>query len=661
MSNFSVGKSSSSKEIKFSSGRTSNFTRLKTKYKEFKTQAGQSDFANAPVLMQKELDMLMELRDFAEKEKLSGEVKSIEEKIAQVREKLTNAKINDITTAYYAPINIKGASSVFTEEQNERLLRLLDSCKNSDGLLDPNAEKLLSSFKGKETDLFHIERVLNKCRNKDGSIDADKAEAVAKLALNGVSPSSITEYIDRFSSYDESLHKDCIDFDLISEVTGLISDGLDIVDAEKFAQYLQGDFSDKTSVRTSLLRLHKADIDTDRILDIANVLSVKNPVSGKLEISPRAVSSVVSLKKTMAATRANETNERKNSINLLGVNVFQFGDMTMVSKNGKFTYVTPVEGENYEVTKERYNALVSSIEDNMLSEFAQKYKDEKGEIDNKYLRVALFLRNAGIVYNNVFNLLDSCINEDGSIDANRLDALKTIRKSGALSDDVASLLDACKKDADGNYSQTDIENICDLSSCIVGGKEVCSLLPVVRDNDDIKDCLMICAPCFSDKQKLLDIPMLLKTPAGEFGENETEMFYDLAFNYFADEENIGSESEFLKAASEIIQISRSQDGTVSDDATGVCAIMCKKNESMESVKSGLTACYDANSNVDGKLAQILWDMYLQDANLPEATGMIAVCKMQDGSINYDKADMIISLLESNYSKEKVAQLVQSQN
>lgn len=659
MSDFSVGKFSVPNEVKFASGRTSDYTRTLSAYKAFKSQTSQSDFANAPVAMQNEIDMLIKLKEFADKEKLPKELKWIETRLAELTEKLTSTKINLLANAYYAPINMHTGNRQNSDKPDEKLLAMLNSCKNRDGFLDPNAEKLLGALKGKENSIYHVEEVLNKCRDEDGSVNADKAQAVFEMASVEVAPARMCEFVDRVTYFDEALGKDCIDFETVSNIKSFKQEGLNDVDSVKFAEYLNGNFEDKASITSSLLKLYKADVNPASIVEIMSALAVPDTENGKLKVSPKAVGNIASLKKAMFSTRNNETNERNNQINLLGVSVFKFDDITMVSKNGKLTYMTPVEGEpDVEVTKERYDDLVSSIEDNMLLEFAGKYKEKDGEIDGKYVRLASHLRNAGIVYNGLFNLVDSCIKEDGTIDSDRIDVIKTLKASGALSDDVPILLEACEKDDDGKYSQSDITDICDLTSCVIGGKDVCSLLPAVRGNDGVKDITMICGANFSNNEKLFEVLDMLKQSDGEFGENEIELFYDLASTYFSKKENVGDEDEFLKISKEIMKISRSKDGTISDDATGICAIMRQHGESVYAIRNGLMYCYGDDFKVDGKLSQILWNMYLQDANSDEVLQMINVCKTSDGKVDYDKADMINKLFEAEFPKEKIAQLVQ---
>lgn len=659
MSDFQIGKSQQTGEIRFATGRTSDFTRLKTKYRDFKAKTEKTDFANAPVVMQEELDLLVQLKALAKKEKLPSEERWIAEREKSVKEKLTTTKINLIANAYYAPVMRTGVSQV--QKPDDRLYELLNSCKNDNGLLDPGAEKIFVSLQGKEDCLYHVKNILAKCKNEEaGCVDIEKAEAVSKLAGAGVPSARMCEHLDNFTYFDEEQGKDCINFALLDETVSFMSAGLSDLDAVKFAyfaDYLNGNFADKDSVRKSLLKLHKAEVATPSVFKIMNALAVVNPDTGMKEISPNAVNAISMLKKSLFSTRDNENNERKNQINLLGVNVFKFEDKTIVSKDGKVTYMTPVEGENYKVTKERYEQLVASIEDDMLLEFASKYKDKNGEIDSKYVRVASQLRNIGLVYNGLFKVMESCINADGSINTEKLNTIKTIRESGALSDDVPMLVDACRIDEDGKYNPNDVQMVCDLTSYVIAGKEVCSLLDAMRESEDAKDIITLCLPYFSKNENYLRLIDLMKKPGGEFGENEMEMLYDLATIYFKDESAREHGDKFIDVAAQAMTFARAKDGTISDDSAGICAIMGKAGESISSIEEGIINCYGDDNRVDSRLAQILWDMYVQQASLPEVIEMINVCKSPDGKLDTDKADMIINLFASKYPKEKIAELV----
>ncbi len=658
MDDFSITKSNQTGEIRFVSGRTSDFTKLKTKYRTYKKQTSQSDFANAPVALQQELDMIMQLKVLAKKEKLPAEYKWLDEAEAELKEKLTTAKINLIANAYYAPIQIKGSAPIQQKTPDDELIQLLNSCKNEEGLLDPMAEAILSSLAGKDSCVYHTKNILEKCREDDGTFNEDKSYAVVLMANAGVDIARMCENIDSFSFYDDESGKEKVDFVGLKDALKMMAAGLENTDAVKTAKYLSGNFEDKSAVKNSILKLKKADVSIDAIFKILNSLTVVNPENGKKVISQSAIDSVFSLKRTLFSTRKNEDDERKNQINLLGVCVFNFGNQTMITKNGEITYISPIEGEDIKLTKERYLELISGIEDEMLVDFASTYKSKNGEIDNKYVRVASQLRNAGVVYDGLFAMMDSCIKEDGSIDAEKISAIKTIRASGALSNDLPMLVDSCQRDENGKYSEKDLSLVCELTSGVIGGKEVCSLLPVVKNSEDAKDVIMLCSPEFSNKENLLKLVELMKKTNGELGENEMEVLYDLALNYFSDEDNYGTEEKFIKEATSIMRMSQAEDGTISDDAAGICAIMSKHaGEPLPSIKLGLQACFNEKSVVDPKLAQILWDMYIQKASLSETLDMINVCKLPYNKVDEDKADMIISLFEQKFPKEKIAKLV----
>ncbi len=662
MSNFSIGKSSQKGEITFPTGRTSDYTRAKTKYRDMQEKISQSDFVNSPVALEQEMTMLTELLALAKKELLHTEIKWIEPRLAEVKTQLTSTKIDFIANAYYMPIVKKGDStasiqSAQTPEKN--LLDLLETCKTQDGLLDPNAEKLLLALKGKDDNLAHISKVLEMSRGDDGLVYPQMANAVEIMADSGMKPSRIVEQLSEISAYEYDAGEVVVDFDKLDEAVTLMKRGVDDVDAFNFAQYLKADFADKDTVRTSFLNLNKKDIEYKHSIGILNTLSVRDVDTGKININKDAVNAVALLKHSMASSRDNETKERRNPIALLGVQTFSMGnEHSFVMKDGKVISRMSLSEESPEDLKKKYDALVVSIEDDMCLEFAKKYKDENGQIDRKYLRVAHFLRQqAGMVYNALFKQLDAAIKEDGTINEDRLNAVKELRTAGALCDDVDSLLDTCRKDEQGNYNKDDIKDVCDLTSYIIGGKEVCSLAPEIRGNEDVRDIVFTCAECFVSPKKILDVIPMLKTPEGQYGENEVEMFGNLAEVFFSDTTNYGDESNFLKIANEIMTISRGKDGKITDDAGGICAIMKHANEPIESIKMALMVCRNSENLVDEKLAQILWDMYVQGSNLPEVIDMINVCKPSFDTIDYAKADMIISLLAAKFPKEQIASLV----
>ena len=63
-----------------------------------------------------------------------------------------------------------------------------------------------------------------------------------------------------------------------------------------------------------------------------------------------------------------------------------------------------------------------------------------------------------------------------------------------------------------------------------------------------------------------------------------------------------------------------------------------------------------DGNIDEKLAEILWDMSVQNAEISEISDLIEACKNKAGDINQSKANMITSLLESGTAKENIKEI-----
>ncbi len=651
-------------EISFPSGRTSDYTKAKTQYRDMMEKISNSDFANSPVALENEMNKLAEMLAYAKNENLVSEIKWIEPRLAAVKKQLTTTKIDLIANAYYMPVIHNGVQSAPVEnpsDPNSRIIALLNSCKTEDGLLDPNAEKLLTALKGKDDGLYHIKQILESSRDENGLVYPDMAEAVVQMSAVDIKPSRIIEHLANFSEYDAETSQMKVDFDVLGEFTALVQRGLDDIEAANLVQYTKEGFENKEAVKESFLTLRKKDIDFQHCVDVLNTLSVRNPETNKLNVSQKAVHDVALLKNTMVETRENETNERKNPIARLGVEQLDMGDGKIWTfKDGQVVSRPSLTGEEDPVyAQKKYDELIASIEDDMCVEFAQKYRDKDGNIDRKYLRVAHHLRkNAGMVYNGLFKQVDAAIKPDGSIDNDRLSAIVDLRKAGALCDDIDILLDVCRKDEQGNYNKDDIKDVCDFTTCTIGGKEVCSLAKEVRDNKDAKDIVYFCASHFFDSKHLPKVINMIKKPDGEFGETEMELFNYLIESFYKDGVMFRDE-EFLLPATTIMTIARGKDGVVTDDAAGIAAIMRSSGEEINTIMGGVLLCRNEEGHVDEKLSQILWEMYVQKADFDEVKDLISVCKSADGTnkVDYAKADMILSLLNAKFSKENILALV----
>ena len=89
MSDFSVKKSSNTKNVNKSSTVKTAYLKLKAEYLAMKKRIAKSDFANAPVTLNSELEELKKLKEFAQKENLTKEIVWIEEREQELKNKIS--------------------------------------------------------------------------------------------------------------------------------------------------------------------------------------------------------------------------------------------------------------------------------------------------------------------------------------------------------------------------------------------------------------------------------------------------------------------------------------------------------------------------------------------------------------------------------------------
>ena len=656
MTDFSVNKSSVSKDIKYSKNKQTEFSKLKAEYDAMKKKIAKSDFANAPVVVRSELNMLSELKRIAQRDGLEQDLAWIDKREIEIKELLSTKKSDTVLNAYYTPmVSFGKREESEVSEQTELYDELMQLCRKKDGTFDENAEKMLLALSKQNVDLLHVVDILKKAKAQTDEINPTYTKAIVKIADAGVTNADMYTYIDAFTHTDDNLTYKIdlgnLDVALSLKKVGMYDDG-----AVKLAQYLDGNFADKSQIKSYMVKLHKVGVSPDTIQKLISSLAVEDVVTGQKTVSSKAVNTVTNLKKLLFSSRKNETDERQSPINQLGVMILELGSKTIMMKDGIVTYASPVQGENYKVAKEQYESMLTSLEDMTLVDFVSRYKSKDGEINSKYLRIASVLRNSGIVYNQILDMIDSCIDEDGNMDADKVSSIVSLKKAGALSDDIMGILEACSKDEDGKYLKTDIANACELSSAVIAGSEVCSLLPEVRNNDDVKDFVLYGSQYFIDKSCLLKLIELAKNGNPDAEVNALEVISSLQDNLIADDVGFASDKQFIKDAQEIISLARGKDGVLSDDAAGICAILSQNGESAENIKNALKLCTNQDEIIDAKLAEVLWRMGVQNASFDEIENLINVCKNQDGIVNTSNADMILSLFDSGYSKDKILSL-----
>ncbi len=404
------------------------------------------------------------------------------------------------------------------------------------------------------------------------------------------------------------------------------------------------DFENKTQVFDYARRLAVSGISDKTIIAILKVLAGNIDEKDENTFS-KTVNTIVAAKKTLTAYRKNEDDERHSVINQLGKQIFMFSDdFYIVMKNNLPIYIKTPESPTPEVAQEEYNEILQKTEDKFMIDFVNKYL-KNGEINKNYVRLLSSLRQSGVTYGSLIELIDNCVNKDGTIDKNYLQRIKQLKSAGVLSIDIKMLLDSCK-------DEDDIKNVCDLTSAIIGGKEVCSLIPDVRGREDVKDFIINASPYFERKENLVNLLNLTKSD----GNNVDECALEIAYKLFFNENNTLETEEFSRYLSDTLNIARGNAGYVNDDAAGIVAILAQNNKSYSDIQQGLKICLNKEGNIDEKLAEILWDMSLQNAEISDISDIIDSCKNKSGDINQSKADMIISLFESGNTVEKVKEI-----
>ena len=662
MADISIGKASEGFIADNNVSSRTQFASLKKEYNSFKKKAAKSDMANSPVMMEKEYELLQKLSIAAKNENLEKEQSWIDKRVMEIQNLLAS-QVKTVKLSDYPKPSFKGISTknpAFNSDGNVDNLKILELCKKDDGTIDENAKSIITAFDSSLVDEYSLSSLLKKCRDDDGVIPEDITQAVVTLGKASVKPVIIPQILESIVT-ENDLGKDVLNLSMCSKIADLKKADFNDFEALKLVKFLSSDFENKASVEADIYKMKKAGISTNSIIKILDSLAIKSPDTSLRTISDSAVKSVISLKKALVSTRSNEKAERDNPINHLGVITVKFGNDVMIMKDNKVTYISPIEGETVHDLSKEYAEVISNIEDNLLLEYVKKYRDKNGEIDSKYLRIISVLRNNGIPYDQLLDMTEFCIDE-GSINAYKLNTIAQIKSSGALGIDILPLLSIVRKDDDGSYSSEDIQNICELSSSVIGGKEVAALLPEVRGNENIKEFFVYFSQFFEDKSNLLKLLPLIKDEYGNIDENAMDVLYVLANNFLVAATEPMKEEKFVQNANDIVYAAMNEDEiNVNDEGAGICSIMCQNGESYDDIIFVLQQCKDSSGKINSKLSEILWELSVGKTQIQDIKSAIEFCKTADGDIDNMRADSLISLFEKGYPQDKVIDYIKNMN
>ena len=633
MSDISVRNASISGKIN-NSGQNSKYIKLRKAYEEFIEKYKKSDFANSPTIIAKELELLGELKAAAQQEDLQSEIKWIEEKISKLQAYTKSEKEETAAPAYYQPL------------QSEK-----KSVQHNS-----NIQKVTEAFSNYEQNNYLLDYIINKSKDDTGNIPDNKAQAIIILAEAGVSMSFIPQILEDFKqaqlNNNKTLQKkpadvtEQTDIEACKQIAEFKTAGIDDFSAIKFTKLLKGKFEDKNLIKTSVMNLFKAGISPDACIQIIQELAVPGEINGTAKISTAAIKSIISLKNSLVLTRKNEKKERENPISQIGISKFQFGDTIIIMKGQEVTYITPTEGETVHNIQKDYDELISKIEDSMLSEFISKYKTQEGEIPSEYMRLATALRRSGICYDQLLPMIDFCLNDEGTIDKQKLNVINSLKKAGALSKDIRAIMSSFEVDENGEYSKEDIKNACDLSKAVIGGNEVCALIPEIRGQELAKEFCVLLSSEISKKSVISDTLPLVRDNEGKYDINAMNILLSLANNIFAKNNNF-NDKKFLEYAELILSAAKNKGEDKISDTADNMGIFLHFDKEPENFIKVLNLCKDKNGRIDDKLGEIVSKICIFVPSLIEIEKMIDFCKDQEGNISHEKADKLIETIDSS--------------
>ncbi len=423
-----------------------------------------------------------------------------------------------------------------------------------------------------------------------------------------------------------------------------------LTDRAQIEKNLNENLKTSSQIQEAAIKMYKAQITPEVIGAILTPLATVDN-NGAVFLNENTLKSLLALKKILTNSQKNEKQEHEHPLNKLKTPIYEAGGNILYMKDDKMKVLS---NSDLKDLQNKYNSLISLSDDKVLLEFINKHLDENSEIDSKYLRTISALKQSGVTNAMVLTLSDLCFDEQGQIDPDKLYAIKELKKSNLRDTDLLKVLSNIDSNDEGKLSREDLQNAAELSKAVLSGDEISELIPTVRNNPSVKSFVIDMAEYLDDKSFIKGMVPSVTNFDGKFDINAADVYRNLAENLLNSPKENMDEETFTKFASDIIEASKNSDETtVNDDSAGICAIMCSNQETSDNILTGLLLCKDNKGNYDGNLAQILWDLSLQNANINEISNILTACKDENNNINYTLAETIKVFLENGEDKEKV--------
>ena len=417
---------------------------------------------------------------------------------------------------------------------------------------------------------------------------------------------------------------------------------------DRFIKFFAQGFENDEVVKYNLQSMCDMGIDINAAISILEAIKVKDPQSGLHHINQDTFKKLITVKKLFSTTSNKEKEEYNSPINQVGMQVFSVGKDTIIFKNGKVQYITPVEGKSVQCMQEEYDKAVSDEEDKILYDFAKKYSDKEGKIDSIYLRVLSQLRQSGVVKNQILSLTDMCISPDGEINKDVMSTVMSLKRAGALSSDIKKMTESFNKDENGLFDKRDVANAIALTKSVMTGEEAVSFLPAMRTGDEASEYIINFSRMFNPEH-VKSLVNIVSDKNSIPDEDAMDVVNSVLRNpSIADEKGEINAEDFVKIARHMVGVAKdfNTSESVNEDAVELIFQMCRSAFPLADIESVLSRCLNEEGKIDKTLAKILWHMTWDSHNIPKMNEVLDVCVGDSYGASENKKN-ILKYLEDN--------------
>ncbi len=412
-------------------------------------------------------------------------------------------------------------------------------------------------------------------------------------------------------------------------------------------------------------RLSENDVSLEDIIRITDMLLVpavdaKGVKTEKFILPEQSVKSVIAAQGAIHLFADNEQKEVKSPVYNLDVE-YEYSDKGFFIKR-KNQVIYSQQFDPYDILKkptaqekhQQYENSVKAKERRILFDFIKKYKDENGIIPYQYAMAVLHLKKSGIVNDELLNLLDSCIIGGGKVNRNKLYKIAELKKAGAVSEDILKILDKCRINQDGKYNSNDVDTAIGLTQAVLGEKQICELLPILKDLASSKanvynayDFVISASQYFKNKDNLVQLVKMCMTDDNVLNEDAVDMIDTMFFN----ETNDLTEEEFMEYAAKLLQVAKGGNENGYDSADSICYGLNELNVSLKETISILQLCQDSNGNYNQDLSDMIWtigvnDNYKSECSAGDIVKLLNICKTEN-TVDTDKIAEVMTLVKKN--------------